>query len=63
MLQKIILVGKLERKRPFGTHRQRWEDNIKMDINWIHQPRTGSSGRFLRTFRFHSGLTDQLSSY
>jgi hypothetical protein len=26
-----ILVGKLERKRPLGRPRRRWEDNIKMD--------------------------------
>jgi hypothetical protein len=27
-----ILVGKLEEKRPLGRHRQRWDDNIKMDL-------------------------------
>jgi hypothetical protein len=26
-----VLVGKLERKRPAGRPRRRWEDNIKMD--------------------------------
>jgi hypothetical protein len=26
------LVGKLEGKRPLGRHRQRWDDNIKMDL-------------------------------
>jgi hypothetical protein len=26
-----ILVRKPERKRPLGTNRHRWEDNIKMD--------------------------------
>jgi hypothetical protein len=25
-----ILVGKLEERRPFGRHRHRWEDNIKV---------------------------------
>ena len=25
-----VLVGKTEGKRPFGRHRRRWEDNIKM---------------------------------
>ena len=27
-----VLVGKPERKRPLGTPRRRWEDNIKKDI-------------------------------
>jgi hypothetical protein len=27
-----ILVGKPEGKRPLGTRRCRWEDNIKMDL-------------------------------
>jgi hypothetical protein len=27
-----ILVGKLERKRPFGRHRRKWEDNIRIDL-------------------------------
>jgi hypothetical protein len=39
-----ILVGKPEGKRPVGTPRCRWEDNIKMDlreigfgsVDWIH---------------------------
>jgi hypothetical protein len=39
-----ILVGKSEGKRPFGRHRRRWEDNIKIDPketgweveNWIY---------------------------
>jgi hypothetical protein len=26
------LVGKPSRWRPLGTHRRRWEDNIKMDL-------------------------------
>jgi len=29
------LVGKLERKRPLGTPRHSWEDNIKMDLRKI----------------------------
>jgi hypothetical protein len=32
-------VGKPEGKRPLGTPRRRWEDNIKMDLREI-----GSSG-------------------
>jgi len=27
-----ILVGKLERKRPLGRLRGRWEENIKLDL-------------------------------
>jgi len=27
-----VLVGKPEGRRPLGSHRHRWEDNIKMDI-------------------------------
>ena len=27
-----VLVGNLERKRPIGRPRYRWEDNIKMDL-------------------------------
>jgi hypothetical protein len=29
------LVGRPERKRPFGRHRHRWEDNIKMDLQEV----------------------------
>jgi hypothetical protein len=31
----IILVGKLEGKRPLGRPRRRWEDNIKMDLQVV----------------------------
>jgi hypothetical protein len=27
-----VMVGKLERKRPLGRPRPRWEDNIKLDL-------------------------------
>ena len=30
-----VLVGKPEGKRPLGTHRCRWEDNIKMDFQEV----------------------------
>jgi hypothetical protein len=38
-----VLVGRPEGKRPLGSPRRRWEDNIKMDlgeigidgVNWI----------------------------
>jgi len=30
-----ILVSKLERKRPLGRHRRRWEDGIRMDVSEI----------------------------
>jgi hypothetical protein len=34
-----ILVGRPEGRRPLGTPRRRWEDNIKMDlqeVGWEH---------------------------
>jgi hypothetical protein len=30
-----VLVGKPERKRPFGRPRRRWEHNIKMDLQEV----------------------------
>jgi hypothetical protein len=30
-----VLVGKPKRKRPFGSPRRRWEDNIKMDLQEV----------------------------
>jgi hypothetical protein len=30
-----FLVGKLERKRPLGRPRHRWEDNIKMVLQEV----------------------------
>jgi len=30
-----MLVGKPEGKRPLGTPRRRWEDNIKMDLQEV----------------------------
>jgi hypothetical protein len=30
-----ILIGKPEGKRPFGRHRSRWENNIRMDLREI----------------------------
>ena len=30
-----VLVGKREGKRPLGTPRRRWEDNIKMDLEKV----------------------------
>ena len=30
-----VLVGKPEGKRPLGRPRQRWEDNIKMDLREV----------------------------
>jgi hypothetical protein len=30
----MVLVGKLERKRPLGRPRRSWEDNIKMDVRY-----------------------------
>jgi len=34
-----VLVGKTERKRPFGIFRCRWKDNIKINpqvVGWRH---------------------------
>jgi hypothetical protein len=30
-----ILMGRPERKRQFGIHRGRWEDNIKLDLQEV----------------------------
>jgi hypothetical protein len=30
-----VLVGKREGKRPLGTRRRKWEDNIKMDLKKV----------------------------
>jgi hypothetical protein len=30
-----VLVGKLERKSPFGGPRSRWKDDIKMDLKEV----------------------------
>ena len=30
-----VLVGKLERRRPLGRPRHRWEDNIKMALQEV----------------------------
>jgi len=27
----MVLVGKLEGKRPLGRHRRKWDDNIRID--------------------------------
>ena len=50
-----VLVGKREGKKPFGRPRQRWEDNIKMDLqevgcedmNWIELPQNRDTRRAL----------------
>jgi len=31
----ILLVVKIERKRPLGRPRRRWEDNIKMNLQKV----------------------------
>jgi len=38
-----VLVGKPEGKRPLGTPRRRWEDNIKMDLREVGGVETGWS--------------------
>ena len=30
-----VLVGKPQGKRPLGSHKRRWEDNIKMDLQEV----------------------------
>jgi hypothetical protein len=45
-----VLVGKPERKRPLGSSRHRWEDNIMMDLQkWDRSIclRIGTGGRNL----------------
>jgi hypothetical protein len=31
----LVLVGRLEEKRPLGKRRLRWEDNIKIDLQEV----------------------------
>jgi hypothetical protein len=52
-LRKVfnILVGNSEGKRPFGRPRDRWEDNIKMNLNYCGRVWTG----FMR-LRMGSGV-------
>jgi len=38
-----ILVRKAEGKRPLGSPRRRWEDNIKMDLQEVGGVETGWS--------------------
>ena len=33
--ERRVLVGKPEGKRPLGTPRRRWEDNIKTDLQEV----------------------------
>ena len=60
-----VLVGKPEGKRPVGSPRRRWEDNIKMDLreigcggmDWIELAQDRDRWRALvgrvRKFGFH----------
>jgi hypothetical protein len=34
-MKNSILVGKPEGKRPLGTSKRRWEDNVKVDLTDI----------------------------
>ena len=51
----IVLVGKPEGRRPLGRPRNRWEDNIKMDLqevecggmDWIELAQDRNSWRAL----------------
>jgi len=40
-----VLVGRPEGKRLLGTHRNRWEDNIKMDFQEVGYESIGADGR------------------
>jgi hypothetical protein len=50
-----VLVGKPEGKRPLGTPRRRWEDNVRMDLqevgcgseDWIGLAQAGDTWRAL----------------
>jgi hypothetical protein len=50
-----LLIGKPEGKRPLGSPRRRWLDNIKMDlleigvsvVDWIGWLRIGTGGELL----------------
>jgi len=50
-----VLVGKIEVKRPLGSPKHRWDDNIKMDLqevecggmNWIDLAQDRDSGGHL----------------
>ena len=41
-----VLAGKPEGRRPLGRQRRRWEDNIKMDLQW--EGVVGTGGSWLR---------------
>jgi hypothetical protein len=54
-----VLVGKPEGKRPLGTPRHRWEENIKMDLqevgwgggmDWIDLAQNGDRWQALGEF-------------
>jgi len=30
-----VLVGRPEKKRPFGRHKRRWKNNIKIDLHEV----------------------------
>jgi hypothetical protein len=44
-----VLVGKPEGKRPLGSPRRRWEDNIKMDLQEVEGV-VGTGWSWLRIF-------------
>jgi hypothetical protein len=57
----MVLVGKPEGKRPLGSPRCRWDDNIKMDLRemewigmiWIHQAQDRDQWRVLVNTRMY----------
>ena len=48
-----VLVGKPEGQRPLGRPRRRWEDNIKMDLQWDVEVWTGSRWLRIETGAWH----------
>jgi hypothetical protein len=69
-----VLVGRTEGKSPLGRRRNRWEDNIKLDlrelridgVNWIQLAQDRDQWRAFVSFGFHKEsrlLSDELSDY
>jgi hypothetical protein len=60
-----VMVRKPEVKRPFGRHRRRWEDNIRMDIretgwenvDWMHLAQDRDQRRALVTTEMNLRVT------
>jgi hypothetical protein len=44
-----VFVARREGKRPLGTHRRRWENNIKMDLKDVEWGRVWTGLIWIRT--------------